>query len=156
MLIWFWVIVIHVYFKSRAFFWNEHFFFFRGDNKREAKGLQREGRAADRVQTMLPTPNRLKWSESPSVSSGSLRPHALYSSWNSPGQNTEVGGLSLCQGIFPTQGSNPRLPRCRQILYQLSHKGSPLIGYLLTKAYKTRPSLTPGSTCFIFYVNTEF
>ena len=41
-----------------------------------------------------------------------------------PGQNTGVGGLSLLQGIFPTQGSNPSLPLCRQILYQLSHKGS--------------------------------
>ena len=30
-------------------------------------------------------------------------------------------------GIFPTQGSNPDLPHCRQILYQLSHKGSPRI-----------------------------
>ena len=26
--------------------------------------------------------------------------------------------------IFPTQGSNPGLLHCRQILYQLSHKGS--------------------------------
>ena len=46
------------------------------------------------------------------------------SPWNSPGQNTGVSGLSLLQGIFPTQGSNPGLPHCRQILYQLSHKGS--------------------------------
>ena len=38
---------------------------------------------------------------------------------------TGVGGLSLLQGIFPTQGSNPGLPHCRRILYQLSHKGSP-------------------------------
>ena len=45
--------------------------------------------------------------------------------WNSPGQNTRVGCLSLLQGIFPTQGSNPGLPHCRQVLYQLSHKGSP-------------------------------
>ena len=30
---------------------------------------------------------------------------------------------SLLQGIFPTQGSNPGLLHCRQILYQLSHKG---------------------------------
>ena len=29
------------------------------------------------------------------------------------------------RGIFPTQGSNPDLPHCRQILYQLSHRGSP-------------------------------
>ena len=42
--------------------------------------------------------------------------------WNSPGQNTGVGSLSLLQGIFPTQGSNPGLPHCRQILYQLSHE----------------------------------
>jgi len=41
------------------------------------------------------------------------------------GQNTGVGSLSLLQGVFPTQGSNPGLPHCRQILYQLSHKGSP-------------------------------
>jgi len=41
------------------------------------------------------------------------------------GQNTGVGSLSLLQGIFPTQGSNPGLSHCRQILYQLSHKGSP-------------------------------
>ena len=26
-----------------------------------------------------------------------------YSPWNSPGQNTGVGGLSLLQGIFPTR-----------------------------------------------------
>ena len=30
----------------------------------------------------------------------------------------------LLQGIFPTQGSNPGLPRCRQTLYHLSHQGS--------------------------------
>ena len=29
------------------------------------------------------------------------------SPWNSPGQNTGVGRLSILQGIFPTQGSNP-------------------------------------------------
>ena len=50
-----------------------------------------------------------------------------YSLWNSPGQNTGVGSLSLLQGFFPTQGSSPGLPHCRQILYQLSHKGSPRI-----------------------------
>ena len=35
--------------------------------------------------------------------------------------------FSLLQGIFPTQGSNPDLPLCRRILYQLSQKGSPRI-----------------------------
>ena len=53
-------------------------------------------------------------------------PMGLYSSWNSPGQNTEVGSLSLLQGMFPTHGSNPGLLHCWQILYQLSHKGSPI------------------------------
>ena len=57
--------------------------------------------------------------------SNSLRPHGLYSPWNSLGQNTGVGSLSLLQGIFPTQGLNPGLLHCRQILYQLSHKGNP-------------------------------
>ena len=42
---------------------------------------------------------------------------------NSPGQNTRVGSRSLLQGIFPTQGLNPGLPYCRQILYQLSQQG---------------------------------
>ena len=53
--------------------------------------------------------------------SDSLWAHGL-SPWNSPGQNTGVGiSLSLLQGIFPTQGSNPGLPHCRQILYQVSY-----------------------------------
>ena len=46
---------------------------------------------------------------------------------NSPGKNTGVGCHALLQQIFPTQGSNPSLPICRQILYQLSHQGSPRI-----------------------------
>ena len=69
----------------------------------------------------------MKWSESCSVMSNSLRLHGLYSPWNSPGQTTGVGSLSLLQGIFPTQGLIPGLLYCRQILHQLSHKGSPRI-----------------------------
>ena len=38
-----------------------------------------------------------------------------------------VAFLFLLQEIFPTQGSNPSLLHCRQVLYQLSHKGSPRI-----------------------------
>ena len=49
-------------------------------------------------------------SDSRSVLSDSLRLHELYSPWNSPGQNTGVGSLSLPQGIFPTQGLNLGLP----------------------------------------------
>ena len=59
--------------------------------------------------------------------SDSLRPHGLYGPWNSPGQNTGVSSISLLQGIFLIQESNPGLPHCRQIPYQLSHQGSPRI-----------------------------
>ena len=62
-------------------------------------------------------------SESHSVVSHSLQSPGLCCPWNSPGQNTGVGSLSLLQGIFPTQGSNPGLPHCRWILYQRSHQG---------------------------------
>ena len=54
-----------------------------------------------------------------------LRPHGLYSPWNSPAQNTGVGSCSLLRGIFPTQGLNPGLPYFRWILYQMNHQGSP-------------------------------
>ena len=57
--------------------------------------------------------------------SDSWQSHELYSPWNSPGQNTGVGGLFLLQGIFPTQGSNPGFPHCRRILYQLGYKVGP-------------------------------
>ena len=76
--------------------------------------------------------------------SDSFQPHGLYSPWNSPGQNTGVCCLSFLQGIFPTQGSNPSLPLCRQILYQLSHQGTPRI--LEWVAYPfSRGSSQPGS-----------
>ena len=65
-----------------------------------------------------------KWKWSGSVLSTSLWPHGLYP-WNSPGQNTGVGSLSLLQEIFPTQESNWGPLHCRQILYQLSYEGSP-------------------------------
>ena len=67
------------------------------------------------------------WSESEvkvPQSCPTLWSHGLYSPWNSPGQKIEVGSLSLLQRIFPTQGSNPGLSHCRQIIYQLSQKGS--------------------------------
>ena len=43
--------------------------------------------------------------------------------WDSPGKHTGVDCHSLVQGIFPTQGLNPGLLHCRQILYCLSHQG---------------------------------
>ena len=72
----------------------------------------------------------LNESESHSVMSDFLWPHGLYSPWNSPGQNTGVGSLSLLQWIFSTQRSNPGLQHCRQILYQLSTKGSPILEWV--------------------------
>ena len=73
--------------------------------------------------TFPPTVYKVKVkSESHSVMSKSLHPHGLDSPWDSLGQNSGVDSLSLLQGIFPTQGSNPGLPHCKQILYQLSHQ----------------------------------
>ena len=44
--------------------------------------------------------------------------------WDFPSKNTGVGCHFLLQGIFPTQGSNPDLLHCRQMLYRLSHQES--------------------------------
>ena len=55
-----------------------------------------------------------------------LYPARLFCSWDSPGRNTGVGCYFLLQGIFLTQGLNPHLLNCRQILYLLSHLGSPI------------------------------
>ena len=65
--------------------------------------------------------NNLSEGKSRSVFSNCLRLHGLFSSWNSLDQNTEVDSLSLLQGIFPTQASNPGLLHWRWTLYQLSH-----------------------------------
>ena len=50
------------------------------------------------------TESKRSESESLSVVSNSLQPHGIYSPWNSLGHNTEVGSLSVLQGIFSTQG----------------------------------------------------
>ena len=72
--------------------------------------------------------NKVKWSEVKVTQSYlTLWPHGLYTPWNSPGQNTGVGSLSLLQGICTTQGSNSGCQHCRQILYQVSHKGGPIL-----------------------------
>ena len=74
---------------------------------------------------------------------------------DSPGKNTGVGFHTLLQGIFPTQGSNPGLPCGRQILYHLSHQGSPWIlkwiayaftvqGILLAEYWSGQPFPYPG------------
>ena len=75
-------------------------------------------------------------SESHLVVSESLWLPGLYSPWNSLGQNTGVGSLSLLQRIFPTQGSNPCRLHCRQILYHLSHQGGPVQCKLYINSWK--------------------
>ena len=70
------------------------------------------------------------WEWSRSVVPDSVRPHGLqpirlFCPWDFPGKDTGVG--FLLQGIFPTQGSNPGLLHCRQILYWLSYKGRPIL-----------------------------
>jgi len=44
------------------------------------------------------------------------------------------------RGIFPTQGSNPGLPHCSRILYQLSHKGNPTILEWIAYPFSSRSS----------------
>ena len=69
-----------------------------------------------------------KWKWSPSVVSHSLwayglRPTTILHPWDCPGKSIGVSCHFLLQRIFPTQGSNPGLPHCRQTLYRLSHQG---------------------------------
>ena len=61
---------------------------------------------------------------------------------------TGVGGHFLLQGIFPTQGSNPALLHCRQILYRLRHQGSPPYSVLFRYDRTCHPShrLSPPPT----------
>ena len=65
-------------------------------------------------------------------------------------------GLSLLQGIFPTQGLNPGFPHYRRILYQLSHKGTPWIvvyqaspsmGFSRQEYWGGLPFPSPGENC---------
>ena len=58
----------------------------------------------------LPNPGIKPWS--PTLEADALQPEP-------------PGKLIVEYWIFPTQGSNPGLPHCRRILYQLSHKESP-------------------------------
>ena len=84
----------------------------------------------------------------------SLRPHGLYSPWDSLHQNTGMGSLSFLQGIFPTQGLNPGLPHCRWILYQLSHKGSLRILEWVAYPFSSRSSW-PRNPTQLYSLSTE-
>ena len=75
---------------------------------------------------------RTVWSTisvSHSVGLDSLRPHRpqptrLHCPWDFSSKDTGVHCHFLLQGIFATKGLNPGVLSCRQILYQLSYKGS--------------------------------
>ena len=65
-------------------------------------------------------------------------------------KNTGMGSLFLLQGIFPTQGSNPGLPHCRQVLHLLSHKGNPIILEWIAYPFSSgssRPRNRTGVSC---------
>ena len=87
------------------------------------------------------------------VVSDSFRPHGLQPvrlpcPWNSPGKNTEEGCHFLLQGIFLTQGPNPCFLHCRQILYHVSHQGSPRILEWVVYPFSRglpNPAIKPGS-----------
>ena len=71
--------------------------------------------------------------------------------WDSPGKNTGAGCHFLLQGIFLTQGLNPSLPHCGQILYHWATTGITASLRRLLKASgaeaaRTQVSWTPGST----------
>ena len=59
--------------------------------------------------------------------------HQAVCPWDFPGKSSGVGCHFLLQGIFPTQGSNPRLPSLLRFLHlqagssPLNHLGSPQI-----------------------------
>ena len=58
-------------------------------------------------------------------------------------KNTGVGCHFLLQEIFPTQGSNPGLLHCKQILYQLSYIAIPNLDRIL----KNRDITLPTKVC---------
>ena len=85
--------------------------------------------------------------------SDSVQPHRWQPTrplcpWDSPGKNTGVGCHFLLQGIFPTQGSNPGLLHCKQMLYPLSHQGSPLG---ISNFLEDISSLSHSIVCLYFF-----
>ena len=69
--------------------------------------------------------------------------------WDSSGKNTGGGCHFLLQGMFLTQGSNPCLLHCRQILYHLSHQESPIYGLGAIKKSLTNISEVNNCKCFL-------
>ena len=97
-------------------------------------------------------------SKSCSVVYDSLWPHGLYSPWNSPGQKTGVGSLSLLQGIFPSQELEPRCPALPADSLPAEPQGSPRIlewvDYPFSRG-SSRPRNRTGVSCIAggFFTN---
>ena len=78
------------------------------------------------VRIIMTSPLKLTQESTESVTHSAVSDSSrLLCPWNSPGKNAGAGSHSLLQEIFLAQGSNPGLLHCRQILYCLSHQGSP-------------------------------
>ena len=94
----------------------------------------------------------MKWQSTPQFLPGDFhgqRSLSCYRPRSPPGQNTRVGSLYLLEGIFPTQGSNPGLPHCRRIPYQLIYKGS--LKQPNNKLASGQPSMPPvGGVCALW------
>ena len=65
--------------------------------------------------------------------------HQVLCPQNFPGKNIGVCSYSFLKGLFLTQGSNPGLPHCRQILYHLNHQGRHSIQCYTVKYTKAQP-----------------
>ena len=81
------------------------------------------------------------------------RPAKFLCPWNSPGKSTGGESNSLLQGILPTQRSNAGLLCCRQNLYCLSHRGSPLSDLTLSLLSPSIYSLKPIPSIIFFSMN---
>ena len=69
---------------------------------------------------------------------------------DSSGKDTRVGCHALFQVIFSTQGLNPGVLHCRQILYRLSHRESPRIMNWVSYPFSRgsfRPRNQTGVSC---------
>ena len=70
---------------------------------------------------------------------------------DSPSKNPGASCHALLQGIVPTQGLNPGLPHCRQILHHLSHQRSPKVSwhhsYLPRHTNTVSESVSPSVMC---------
>ena len=83
-------------------------------------------------------------------------PKDYTSPWNSPGQNSGVGSVSLLQGICLTQGLNQSLLHCRWILYQLSYQGGPYRLKTFKCAFLAMTSFLPTQGFFLFFMLMGF